>query len=59
MTDPMTHPTADSTPEGQADDSVSLERQRHDRRYKIFAVVFAVVVLLFAALSITVVIISS
>jgi hypothetical protein len=39
-------------------DPAADEQQRHDRRYKVFAVVFAVVVLLFAAVSITVVVVA-
>jgi len=35
------------------------DRRRHDRRYKIFAAVFATIVLAFAALSIAVVVLSS
>jgi hypothetical protein len=49
----------DPTSPGGADDAHARERQRHDRRYKMFAAAFAAVVLLFAALSITIVIVAS
>ena len=44
----MTQPTHGPADEGD-------ERRRHDRRYMVFAIVLAVVVLAFAAISITVV----
>jgi hypothetical protein len=50
---------ADPTPNGGPDDPVAQDRQRHDRRYKVFAAVFGGIVLLFAAVSITVVILAS
>ena len=37
----------------------SLDSAMHDRRYKIFVAVFAAVILAFAAISITVVVITS
>jgi hypothetical protein len=48
---------SDRRPREEVDDGD--DGQRHDRRYQLFAVVFAAVVLLFAALSITIVVVSS
>jgi len=47
------HPESDRSPDP------SLDTAMHDRRYKIFVAVFATVILTFAAISITVVIVTS
>jgi hypothetical protein len=48
-----------SHPPGRDEHDADLSSHAHDRRYTIFAVVFAAAVLIFAAISVSVVVLTS